>query len=176
MHPVRDQPISGHIFRVDRKRGPQWYAKYRLPDGRQVQKPIGPAWTERGRPAAGYFTKRTAETALREVLDQARRGTLPGMIRTGATVDDACDEYLRWIEHDRGRKRSTVGDYRSTLDNHVRPVFGDRPLESLTTAELDRWIAELRDAGKSSRRTLQKVVVIFHGVMERPRKQYGLAV
>jgi hypothetical protein len=28
------QPISGHVFRVDRRRGPQWYAKYRLPDGR----------------------------------------------------------------------------------------------------------------------------------------------
>ena len=49
---------SGHVFRVERKRGPQWYAKYRLPDGRQVQRRIGPAWTGRGRPPAGYFTKR----------------------------------------------------------------------------------------------------------------------
>ena len=48
----------GHIFRVERARGPVWDAKYRLPDGRQVQKKIGPAWTERGRPAAGHFTKR----------------------------------------------------------------------------------------------------------------------
>lgn len=52
---------TGHVFRVERKRGPAWYAKYRLPDGRQVQKKLGPAWTDRGRPAAGYFTKRTAE-------------------------------------------------------------------------------------------------------------------
>ncbi len=28
--------ISGHVFKIERKRGPQWYAKYRLPDGRQV--------------------------------------------------------------------------------------------------------------------------------------------
>lgn len=35
-----------------------------LPDGRQVQKRIGPAWTERGRPPAGYFTKRTADAWL----------------------------------------------------------------------------------------------------------------
>ena len=55
------RPPSGHVFRVDRARGPVWYAKYRLPDGRQMQRKIGPAWTERGRPAAGYFTKRTAE-------------------------------------------------------------------------------------------------------------------
>ena len=35
--------------------------------------------------AAGYFTKRTAEAWLSDLLDEARRGTLPGMVRTGAT-------------------------------------------------------------------------------------------
>ncbi|HEY1508535.1 MAG TPA: hypothetical protein VGF93_06010, partial [Solirubrobacteraceae bacterium] len=79
------RPPTGHVFRVERARGASWYAKYRLPDGRQVQKKLGPAWTQRGRPPAGYFTKRRAEAWLREVLDQARRGTLPGMVRTGAT-------------------------------------------------------------------------------------------
>jgi hypothetical protein len=35
-----------------------WYAKYRLPDGRQVQKKSsGPAWTGRGRPPGRCFTK-----------------------------------------------------------------------------------------------------------------------
>ena len=71
-------PISGHVFRLERVRGPVWYAKYRLPDGRQVQRKIGPAWTSRGRPAAGYSTKRTAQAWLDEILAEARRGTLPG--------------------------------------------------------------------------------------------------
>jgi hypothetical protein len=53
------------VFRVERLRGPVWYAKYRLADGRQVQKKLGPAWTGRGRPAGGYFTKRLAEGWLR---------------------------------------------------------------------------------------------------------------
>jgi hypothetical protein len=35
--------VTGHVFRVERKRGPVWYAKYRLPSGRQVQKLIEPA-------------------------------------------------------------------------------------------------------------------------------------
>src|SRR5437588_10134927 len=81
--------VSGHVFRVERARGPAWYAKYRLPSGHQVQKKLGPAWTERGRPPAGYFTKRTAEAWLRDVLDEARRGTLPGMVQTGARLSDA---------------------------------------------------------------------------------------
>ena len=176
MSPQRRREPSGHVFRVDRKRGPQWYAKYRLPDGRQVQKHIGPAWTDRGRPAAGYYTKRTADAALREILDQARRGTLPGMVRTGATVNEACDEYLRWIEVDRGRKLSTVGDYRSTLAIHVRPTFGDFTLEDVATADIDQWIGALRADGKLSDRSMQKAVTIFHGVMERARKHHGLPV
>jgi len=106
------QRPTGHVFRLDRARGPVWYAKYRLPDGRQVQKKIGPAWTERGRPPAGYVTKRLAEAWLRNVLDQARRGTLPGMVRTGATFADAAAEFLRYLADERGCKPSTLRDYR----------------------------------------------------------------
>ena len=98
---------TGHVFRIERKRGPAWYAKYRLPDGRQVQKKLGPAWTERGRPPNGYFTKRLAEVWLRGTLDQARRGTLAGMNRCGATFADAAAEWIRFIAEDRERKPST---------------------------------------------------------------------
>src|SRR5215208_2476515 len=99
------QPISGHVFRYEGKRRPTWRAKYRLPDGRQVQKTIGPAWTARGRPPAGYWTKRTADAWLRQLLVEAAAGTLPGMIRTGATVAHACAEYLRYIDQDRPHPR-----------------------------------------------------------------------
>ena len=67
MSPLR--PPTGHVFRVERASGAVWYAKYRLPDGRQVQKKIGPAWGERGRPPVGWFTKRTAEAWLRDQMD-----------------------------------------------------------------------------------------------------------
>lgn len=114
---------TGHVFRVERARGPVWYAKYRLADGRQVQKKLGPAWSERGRPLAGYFTKRQAEAWLRDVLDEARRGTLPGMVRSGATFADAAAEWLRFVAEDRERKPSTVKDYRSVLNAHLLPAF-----------------------------------------------------
>ncbi|HXJ79209.1 MAG TPA: hypothetical protein VMS64_11055 [Candidatus Methylomirabilis sp.] len=98
-----------------------WCAKCRLPDGRQVQKKIGPAWSERGRPPVGWFTKRTAEAWLRDLLDQARRGTLPGMVVSGATFADAAAEWPRFIEEDRPRKPSTLNDYRSALKVHLPP-------------------------------------------------------
>jgi hypothetical protein len=69
-------------------------------------KKIGPAWTSRGRPADGYFTKRKAEAWLRDVLDQARRGTLPGLVRTRVKFAEAADEWLRYVEHDRDCKPS----------------------------------------------------------------------
>jgi len=118
---ARPRPISGHVFRVEGKRGPVWRAKYRLPDGRQVQRTIGPAWTVRGRPADGHYTKRMAEAWLRDVLDEARRGTLPGLVRTGVTVADACEDYLRWLEIDQERKATTLRDYGSIIRSTSSP-------------------------------------------------------
>ena len=54
---------SGFVFRLE-KAGASWWAKYRLPDGTQVKRKIGPAWAGRGRPAEGHFTKRLAEDCI----------------------------------------------------------------------------------------------------------------
>ncbi|HEY1509851.1 MAG TPA: site-specific integrase [Solirubrobacteraceae bacterium] len=138
---------------------------------RQVQKKLGPAWTERGRPAAGYFTKRLAEDWLRSLLEEARRGTLPGLVTTGATFADAAAEYLRYIEHDRGRKPSTVRGYRSAIRSHLLPAFGTMAVEDVTTAEIERWLAGF----VGSVRSRNKLLIQLHGILERARKAYGLS-
>jgi integrase len=167
--------VSGHVFRYEGRRRPVWRAKYRLPDGRQVQKTIGPAWTARGRPPPGYFTRRTAEAWLRRVLAEAAAGTLPGMVRTGATVADACAEYLRYIEQDRQRKPSTLRDYASIFGNYVLPHLGDVALEDLTAERVERWAAvEIDPERRLANRTREKAITVFHGVMERARKLYRL--
>jgi integrase len=163
------QRVTGHVFRVERKRGPLWYAKYRLPSSRQVQKMIGPAWTERGRPPAGYFTKRTAEDWLRATLEEARRGTLPGMVRTGVTMSDAAAEWLRYSEHDRAVKKSTLTEYRLTADRIVRSL-GDVPIEDVTPEMLERWKATLT----VSNRSVAKYLVILHGIFKRAMKVWAI--
>lgn len=163
-------PPSGHVFRVEGKRGPVWYAKFRLPDGRQVQRKIGPAWSQRGRPPAGYVTKRGAEDWLRQVLDEVRRGTLPGMVRTGATFADAAAEYLRYAEHERGCKPWTLRGYRSVVHAHLLPAFGKRPIEAISTEMIEAWVAGL----DGSIRTRNKLLIVLHGVLSRARKVYGL--
>lgn len=191
------QPPSGHVFRAERRNGAVWYAKYRLPDGRQVQKKIGPAWSERRRPPAGYFTKRLAEDWLRDVLDQARRGTLVGMVRTGATFADAAAEFMHHAEHERQRKPSTLRGYRSILNAHLLPAFGDRPVEQITSAEIEQWRAGLsridgaragreRDAeaglkGLPASRPLSinsknHIMMLLHAVFARACKVYKLPV
>jgi integrase len=188
---------SGHVFRVERKRGPAWYAKYRLPDGRQLQRKLGPAWTGRGRPPAGYFTKRLAEDWLRDLFDQARRGTLPGMVATGATFADAAAEFLRYAEHDRALKPSTLRGYRSIIDAYLLPAFGERRLEDITTAEIERWRAGLTSVAADrvaqaraeqqgdtaraqqaprplSNSSKNRIVVLLHGVFARACRVYAL--
>src|SRR3954464_9144514 len=169
-----DRAISGHAFRVEGKRRSVWRAKYRLPDGRQVQTTIGLVWTERGRPPDGYFTKRTAQAWLRDVLDQAERGVLPGMVRTGRTFAEAADEDLRSRAEDRQRKPSTVRDARSVIRNHLLPPFGSRRLEDIPEQEVERWARRVGAERPLSNATKRKVIVIFHGVMARACRVYGL--
>jgi integrase len=167
-------PISGHVYRHDGARSSVWRAKYRLADGRQVHRKIGPAWTGRGRPPAGSYTRRLAEEWLDAVLVQARAGTLPGAVRTGATFADACDEYLRFLEHDRQRKPTTLRDARSVVRNHLLPAFGDWRVEDVSAEAVEQWARMLGADRPLSNRSKQKVIVIFHGLMERARRVWKL--
>jgi len=171
----RTARVSGHIYLRHGKRGPVWYAKFRLPDGHQVNQAIGPQWTGKGRPPAGHFTERTAQAELEALLTDARRGTLAALVeRTGATFADAAAEWLRHGEHERGVKPSTLAEYRSTVRTHLVPAFGDRPLEQITTAEIEAWRSRFIAERAPSRRTVNKVMTILHGVFERARRAYGL--
>jgi hypothetical protein len=167
--------VSRHVLRYEGKRRPVWRAKYRLPHGHQVQETIEPAWNARCRPPAGYFTRRTAEAWLRRVLADATAGTLSGMVRTGATVADACAEDLRYVEQDRQRKPSTLRDYASIFRNYVLPHLGDVALENLTAERIERWAAiEIDPDRRLANRNREKAITVFHGVMERARKLYRL--
>ena len=162
-----------------------WYAKYRLPDGRQIQRKLGPAWTERGRPPDGYFTKRQAEDWLRDMLDQARRGLLPGMVRTGARFADAAAEFLRYVEYDRTLKPSTLRGYRSIIDAYLLPAFGSQRIEDISSQDIERWRSQLTGVGGRgpnqskldaplSNNSKNRIVTLMHGIFVRACKVYGL--
>jgi hypothetical protein len=60
--------------------------------GRATGPEENPAWSSRGRPPAGSFTKRLAEEWLREVLHEASRGALAAQAQTGVRFADAAAE------------------------------------------------------------------------------------
>lgn len=175
---MQDHPghASGHVYRHEGKRGPVWRAKLRLPGGRHVHRRVGPAWTSRGRTPTGYYTRQTAEVWLRDTLQQASAGTLPGLVKTGRTVDALADEYLAHLERDRQVKPSTLRDYKSVLKRHIRPGFGALPPEDVTAEHVERWQQQLTapSGAPLSNRTRVKVLTLLHGLMGYAAKRYKL--
>src|SRR4051794_832248 len=165
---------SGHVEMVERKRGPQFYIRYRVAGGPQKMKLLGPAWTGKGRPPEGYFTKKTANDALHALLTDARRGQLPGSTPSGATFKDAAEEWLRYVEHDRKRRSSTVNDYRNHVNRDLLAEFGEVPLEQITTDWIDAFRVRLVAEERLSGRTINKLLVILHGIFRRAMRVYGL--
>ncbi len=164
---------SGRVYIRKRKRGDQWYMQYRV-EGRRFNRLIGPAWKGKGRPPAGYFTKRMANEVLEATLTDARRGelTLPEPQGTVHTYGDACDEFVRYVEQDKGRSASTVKDYRGAIDRRLRDAFGsDTPVAEITTEQIDAYREELLAEGKLSRRSIQKLLVINYGILKRAKRR-----
>lgn len=177
MRTYRVGRATGSVALVERKRGAQWYLHYRLTDGRQVQRRLGPAWTGRGRPTSGHFTKRMAEDELRRRLTDAERGTPAGTRRTEATFGDACAEWLRYVEHDRLRRPSTVSDYRNLVRGSLLPAFGaETALEVIDQDRIDAFRAQLVTEGRLSPRTVNKLLVALHAVFKRAQRAYRLPV
>jgi integrase len=78
---------------------------------------------------------------------------------------------LRYIEHDRGRKPSTVAGYRAIAGSQLLPAFGELALEEVTPALIERWLGSVERAAS----TRIKALVLMHGIFQRARKVWGLS-
>ena len=177
---------SGFVFRLEKTRGASWWAKYRLPDGTQVKRKIGPVWAGRGRPAEGHFTKRLAEDWLHDRLEEVRResavsvvapGRAAPAVSTSVTFAEAAAEYLRFAEQDGGCKPSTVRGYRNAIKVHLLPVFGEMKLEDITVQEIERWragMSSVRVQRELSNKTKNNLLVLMHAIFRHAVKLYGL--
>jgi integrase len=172
----RRRAISGHIYvKKNRAKGPAWYYRARLPHGGEERRLIGPVWTGTGRIPDGYFTKRTAQAVLDARLTDLRRGV--GISPwTGATFGDAAEHWYTHRGEQEDWKPSTKRDYRSALDRHLLPAFGDWRLEAVTTDAIERWRTGRLWAKESAitPRTAAKLVTMIHGIYELARRTYKL--
>jgi integrase len=160
---------TGYVRSIDRRGGPVLYAKLKLPDGTQPQRRLGRLWTKRTRPPAGYLTCGMAQARLEAIL--AGDDPLVNLTPSNVTFGEACEEHLRYLEHDRQRKRSTIGDARSTIRVHLLPAFGaSTPVEDITTADVDGFRDRLL-GGELSHRTAQKVLILLGGILKRAKRK-----
>jgi integrase len=59
------------------------------------------------------------------------------------------------------------------VDAHIVPRFGDQSIEAVTVRQVEAWAAELLASGRS-RRTVNKILTMLHGVFERARRVWEL--
>jgi integrase len=170
---MSDRHATGYVRVIERRGGPVYYAKLKLPDGSQPQRRLGKVWTKRTRPPAGFLTRAQAEARLQAILEGD--DPLVNIAPIRVTFGRACDEWLDYIEHDRKRRKSTVRDYRNTVKALLLPAFGEStPLEQVTTADVDAFRAQLVREGRLSPRTINKSLVLLHGVFKRAVRVHGL--
>jgi integrase len=171
---------TGHVRLRRGQNGPVWYARYRLPDGRQRQRRLGFAWEEKpgkakqGRPPDGWFTRRTAKAELEKVLERANAGKLDGQRPLDPTFADAATEFLRYVEQVRRIDDKTVRDYAGVVSGYLIPEFGEMRLEDIGPDDIDEYKERLLAEGRLTNRTVVRHLTVLHGVFKRAGRVWGL--
>jgi integrase len=116
------------------------------------------------------LTPNDAAEALRDLLAAAPKG--PRRRGPTPTFQEACEEWLRYVEHEKQRTPSTLRDYRQTVRNCLIPHFGEgTPITAITTRKIDAFRERLLEEGRLSRRSVQKALVLLHGILKRAKRK-----
>ena len=108
------------------KRGDQWRVRLRNPDGSVA--------TDSSHP-----TKTAANTRANAIETDQQRDLYINPDNGKITLTDWVEQWLD--AHDVGA--STFARYRSHLDIHILPRFGDTPLNTITRMAVKRWVKDL---------------------------------
>ncbi|MDP2712430.1 MAG: tyrosine-type recombinase/integrase [Solirubrobacteraceae bacterium] len=178
----RPPRVSGSVFVVERQRGDQWYAKWRV--GReQFKRRLGPVWSGRGRPVDGYLTRRMAEAQLQSILTDERRGEGAHAARRQAsarnvvTLADAAKAWLHHVEFEKDRAPTTVGDYTRIAENHITKHFGaSTPIDTITDDDVGSLRVKLLSSDRLTRASAHKVMVFTNGLFRYAKRRKWIAV
>jgi integrase len=136
------------------------------------------------KPNSSYLTPREAEAALRHLLEHEayRRPTPRAVGGHSMTFADAAEAWLLHGQRKRGLKRSTLLDYRQSLDAYLLPLpsdddrtttrrygrarFAEMPLRDLSSRVIKEWHDSLPYG-----RTSEKLLMIVRAVLEHARRR-----
>ncbi len=120
-------------------------ARYRDPQGRNQQK-------------RGFATKGEAQAYLRQVLTAVADETYIKPIKL------SFGEYLRtWLSGRASIKPSTLRSYTSMAAKHLLPAFGAKPLQALSAADVNVFLAQRATLSVKTRRNL---IVLLNTILE----------
>ncbi len=172
------QPTSKPFIR-ERAGGPHWYGKW-FREGTQVTRALGKAWAEpdgkggwrprRGQPRDGALTEAQAGQRMLELVEshhaeQVKLGQRAEDRVPGLTFRELAQEWLVYLEREKGARPSTLVDYRWMLVEPGTPhkrgkgrcpgplmaAFGDRLVETVTTREVAEFLRGLDRSGSKPR-------------------------
>ena len=64
-------------------------------------------------------------------------------------------------------KATTLGGYRTMLESHLYPAFGNKDIKEITTKAIQEMLNGKKD---KSRKTLQDIIIFFRAILESARK------
>ena len=147
-----DDELRGFGVRFKPTGAGAYIIQYRNAEGRSKRLTLG---------SVVELTAEEARKLARSKLSGVAQGADPvaekRAARTASTVAEICDWYLEKAESGEllGRRRrpiakKTLALDRSRIETHVRPLLGDRKVESLTLADVERFQADVV-AGKTAK-------------------------
>jgi len=148
---------TGQLFVHRDARGREtWYGRWRVGE-RRVNRSLGPK-----RPAGSRtgLTRAQAERKLQRLIDTELHMSVEDRLDVGE-AGELLLEHLGSL----GRKRSTVGEYRSYLEVHLTPFFGQAALDKVTPGRVEAFIAAKRREGKATKSILN-YLGLLHSIFD----------
>lgn len=144
--------------------GESWYGRWWVGD-RRVKRRIGakrPAGSRTG------LTRAQAERELQRLIDSEIQAPVDARLDVGEAGELLID-HLESL----GRKRSTVGEYRSYLRIHLAPFFGPMALDKIKPTRVEAFVAAKRREG-SATKSILNYLGLLHSIFAFAERR-GLA-
>ena len=155
----------GCIERKGRRKGPDvWALRYRehLSDGTCTNRSRIVGSVEQ---FANEFQARNAAQAF--LLGVNADGPNAGSVTFGAVID-------RYLAEELPDRHSTARGYQSWLKNHIRPKWGEYPLQQIKPLSVEQWLKGLDLAPKSKGHLKNQMRMIFNCAMRWELVPYQL--
>jgi len=146
----------GCVERKTRRKGPDvWALRYReqLPGGTAVHKSTIVGTVEQY-PTESY-ARRAAQTLLLSINAENPNA---GVVTFGAVID-------RYLVEELPNRHSTARGYQCWLKNHIRPKWGEYPIDQIKPLAVEQWLKGLDLAPKSKGHLKNQMRILFNCAM-----------